>query len=153
MEAILLNLDEARRRSILIWKAIPQEYLNWKMDEASMSLIETVRHVLDGDEWYRLSILHRGKVKLDYDTIFGDRPYESVENELEQNRKARKNFIQLIQRFSETDLDTIRIHRSNGELWTLGKFLGEIAYHEGYHAGQLNLYLRLLNVPRPDIWN
>ncbi len=45
-DLIILNFEEVRRRSIKVWKAIPQQKLNWKPDENALSCAEMIRHVL-----------------------------------------------------------------------------------------------------------
>ena len=46
VELILLNLEETRRRSIKVWKAIPEHMLNWKPDDEAFTCAEMIRHVL-----------------------------------------------------------------------------------------------------------
>lgn len=150
--SIIQNLEETRRRSIKIWESIPETYWHWKTDSTSMSLIETVRHILDGDEWYKQHIQDRDTVNLNYEKIFGERTYLSIQNELEINRKSRSDFITYLQSFSDSDLETILIMRRNGTK-SLSLFLTEIAYHEAFHAGQIQLCLRILHVPRENIWD
>ena len=150
--SIIQSLEESRRKSIQIWMQIPEAYWHWKPDDTSMSLMETVRHVLDCDEWYRQNILDRDITNLNYEIIFGERPYLSIQNELEINRKSRTDFIACLQSFSDSDLDSILIKRSSG-LKPLGTFLAEIAYHEAYHAGQVQLCLRILHLPTENIWD
>jgi uncharacterized damage-inducible protein DinB len=152
VEVILSELEENRRRSILIWKAIPEEFLNWKVDERSISLIETVRHVIDCDEWYRQTIIQQDSTTLDYDAIFGERSLTSVQEELKHNEDRRKAFLELVSSLSDEDLNSIIIKRMHGPK-KLRIFLSEIPYHEAYHAGQINLSLKMLNVSCPDIWD
>ena len=47
-EIIGLNFSEIRRRSIKLWSGIPNEYLNWKPDENAFTIIEMIRHILEG---------------------------------------------------------------------------------------------------------
>jgi uncharacterized damage-inducible protein DinB len=148
--AYIQHLEEARRRSLLIWNAIPQEYIHWKLDEKSMSLIETVRHVLDCDEWYRLTIVQGSSKELNYDLIYGDRPYTSIQNEIEFNRSHRSAFLESVRSLSEEDLENKTVGRARASK-KLFAFLSGISYHEAFHAGQIAQCLRILKVPRPDI--
>lgn len=152
VEAIFSILEKSRDRSILIWKGIPEKYLFWKMDADAMSMIETVRHVLDCDEWYRRTIVQRSGSQLNYDEIFGERPFVSIENELQMNTEHRKAFIDLVCSLSDQDLDKISLQRRSGTK-PLGNFLLSVAYHEAFHAGQISLQLRMLNIPRPNVWD
>ncbi len=150
-DIILLQLEESRRRSILVWDTIPETFLHWRPYDNAMSLLEMVRHILDCDEWYRQTILQRDSTHLDYNLIFGNRPLNAVSQELENNNIHRDAFLQLIYSLSEEELDSLIIRRKKG-LTPLRRFLSEISYHEAYHAGQLRLCLRQLQVPSADIW-
>ena len=145
------NLETARQKSLLIFNAIPHEHIHWKMDAESMSIIETVRHLLDCDKWYMKNIQDRKNDHLDYDELFGNRPYISIENEIEMNQKAHADFIEYLKTFSDEALEKTLLKRSSG-MKNLDTFLLEIAYHEAYHTAQIQVYLRILNTPRAIIW-
>src|SRR5689334_18687307 len=51
-ELLCLNLNETRRRSIRIWRAIPLSLSDWRPDPAAMSWFEMMRHVLEADYLY-----------------------------------------------------------------------------------------------------
>jgi hypothetical protein len=51
-----------------------------------------------------------------------------------------------ISEFSENDLDTIQIVRSERATKTLGEFLQRCNYHESVHAGQSLSYLRTVGM-------
>ncbi len=145
------NLETTRERSLLIFNAIPNEHIHWKLDDKSMSIIETVRHLLDCDKWYMKNIQDRKNDHLDYDELFGERPYISIENEIEINKKSRIDFIEYLKTFSDKALENTQLKRSSG-MKNLDAFLLEIAYHEAYHTAQIQVYLRILNSPRAIIW-
>lgn len=145
------NLETARQRSLLVFNAIPHEYIHWKMDNDSMSIIETVRHLLDCDKWYMKNIQDRKNDHLNYDELFGNRPFISIENEIEINKKNRIDFIEYLKTFSDEALENTQLKRSSG-MKNLDDFLLEIGYHEAYHAAQIQVYLRILNTPRANIW-
>jgi hypothetical protein len=47
-----------------------------------------------------------------------------------------------------------KVDRSDvGYIRTFGDFILRIGYHEAVHAGQLLGYLRMMNAPRPVIWD
>lgn len=145
------NLETTRERSLLIFNAIPNENIHWKLDDDSMSLIETIRHVLDCDLWYMKNIQDKKSDHLDYNELFGNRPLISIENEIEMNKNNRTYFIDFLKTFSDEDLKQTQLKRSSG-MKNLDAFLLEIAYHEAYHAAQIQVYLRILNTPRANIW-
>jgi uncharacterized damage-inducible protein DinB len=149
-ETILLNLRETRKRSLLIFDAIPHEHILWKPDEESMNLIQTVRHIYECDDWFRQIILHNLKAE-DFTPDWDSREYISVADEIAFGTPYRDELYKLIETYSDEDLSNIQVVRPK---WTksLGEFLLRVAFHENYHAGQLQWFLRMLNVPRANVW-
>ena len=41
----ILNLKETRRRSIKLWRSLPDSLLSWKPDNEAMTFGEMIRHV------------------------------------------------------------------------------------------------------------
>ncbi|MBB6452515.1 putative damage-inducible protein DinB [Salirhabdus euzebyi] len=153
IEMARLNLEEVRRRSIKVWKAIPEEYLGWKPDSKALTCIEMVRHVLDGEHYYHLALKKKGSLS-HYQSPFDSLPLISVEKELAVAAPLRKEFLETVSSFNEDVLFNIMIDRSDvGYVRSLGDMLMRIAYHESVHTGQLLDYLRTAKIPRPDIWD
>lgn len=153
IELIILNLNEVRRRSIKVWKSIPEEKLGWKPDNEAMNCLEMVRHVLESEHYYHLALINQGSLS-DFNSPFENRPFISVNSELEFAEPYRNQFISTIRSFSEEDLTNIKIDRSDaGYIRDLGDMLLRIAYHETVHTGQLLDYLRTAGVPRIRIWD
>jgi len=89
-----------------------------------------------------------------YKTTWKDRPFVSVNDELEFAAPYRKRFLQSVLHFSDQQLSkTEIIHPGNGEKKILGKYLLRIGYHESVHAGQFLSYLRAMGINRPEIWD
>lgn len=150
---ILLNFSEIRRRSIKLWSGIPNEYLNWKPDENAFSIIEMIRHVLEAEHLFHTIIKNRGNLG-DYQSPWKDLEYLDLKNELNFSVKYRADFLKMINQLKTSDLETIRIERTEvGQSKTLGDYLNRIAYHESVHTGQLLDYLRTLGIKRPQIWD
>jgi uncharacterized damage-inducible protein DinB len=149
-EAMLLNLEETRKRSRLIFDAIPSEHILWKPDETAMTLIETVRHIYECDDWFRQIILHNVKAE-DFASDFESRPYISIQDEINFGTPYREELITLVKSYSDDDLSTVQIIRPKWKK-SLDEFLLHVAYHEAYHAGQLQFFLRMVDVPRPNVW-
>ena len=151
-EFIILNFNEIRRKSIKLWKALPESYYNWKPDETAMTAIEMIRHVLQADYGWNI-IINQGDMS-NYKTPWENKPFVSVADEVEFAELYRKEFLESVSKFSETELKKTKvIHPGNGEHKTLGKYLLRIGYHEAVHAGQFLLYLRAMNINRPEIWD
>jgi uncharacterized damage-inducible protein DinB len=153
IELIILNLNEVRRRSIKVWKSIPEEKLGWKPDNEAMNCLEMVRHILESEHYYHLALKNQGSLSV-FNSPFENRPFTSVNSELEFAEPYRNQFITTIRSFSEEDLTNIKIDRSDaGYIRDLGDMLLRIAYHETVHTGQLLDYLRTAGVPRIRIWD
>ena len=153
IEIIALNFSETRRRSIKLWKGIPNEFLNWRPDKKAFSCIEMIRHTLESEHLFHIIIQNRGNLGA-YDSPWSHLEYTDVKNELQIAKPHRERFIAMVQGLNESDLEQIRIERSEvKQSKTLGDYLNRIAYHEAVHTGQMLGYLRTLNVKRPLIWD
>lgn len=153
IDLILLNFNEVRRRSRKVWTSIPQEKLNWKPDDEAMTCLEMIRHVLESEHYYHLAIQNRGSLEV-FNSPFENRPFSTVDAELKFAEPFRNQFIETIQTFSEEDLSSITIDRSDsGYIRSLGDMLLRVAYHESIHTGQLLDYLRTAGIPRVNIWD
>tara|TARA_B100001109_G_scaffold255660_1_gene259836 strand:- start:4165 stop:4632 length:468 start_codon:yes stop_codon:yes gene_type:complete len=152
VEQILLNFSEIRRRSIMLWRALPESHYHWKVDDEAMSAIEMIRHVLEADYGWNM-IIKQESLK-NYTTPWKGKPMVSVEDEIKFAEPYRKAFIESIRSLSDKALnETEIIHPGNGKKKNLGQYLLRIGYHEGVHAGQFTSYLRAMNIERPNIWD
>lgn len=153
IEIIILSFSEIRRRSIKLWEGIPDKYLNWKPDKDAFSVIEMIRHVLEGEHLFHKIIENRGDLG-DYLSPWKELKYSNLKDELDFSEMYRKQFITMIRELSEIDLENIRIERKEvGQSKKLGDYLNRIAYHESVHAGQMLSYLRTIGIDRPKIWD
>ena len=153
IEIILLNFSEIRRRSIKLWNGIPNEYLNWKPDENAFTVIEMIRHVLEGEHLFHKIIENLGNLG-SYQSPWKGVEYSELKNELEFSEKYRTEFLSMINGLKESDLENVRIERKEvGQSKKLGDYLNRIAYHESVHTGQILNYLRTIGVDRPQIWD
>ncbi len=153
IEIILLNFSEIRRRSIKLWEGIPNEYLNWKPDKDAFSIIEMIRHVLEGEHLFHKIVENRGNLG-DYRSPWKELKYSDLKNELNIVKKYRENFLNMIQELTESDLEKVKIERKEvGQSKKLGDYLNRIAYHESVHTGQMLSSLRTLGIERPQIWD
>lgn len=152
-QLIILNYEEIRRRSSILWSGIPEKFYHWRPDHEAMSLIELVRHVLESQYIYQKIIIARGD-KSDLSTPWENRPYTTVADEIAFAEPYRKSYLEMVQSFSDQELDEIEIIRAElGQRRRLGDYLLRIAYHESIHAGNVMSYLRTLGIDRPNIWD
>tara|TARA_R110002051_G_scaffold222630_1_gene286180 strand:- start:4726 stop:5196 length:471 start_codon:yes stop_codon:yes gene_type:complete len=153
IEIILINFSEIRRRSIKLWEGIPDEFLNWRPDKKAFSIIEMIRHTLEGEHLFHMIIENRGDLG-DYVSPWKNVAYSTLKNELDFAQNYHNQFLRMIEELDENDLNTIRIERKEvGQSKILGDYLNRIAYHEAVHAGQMLGYLRTLGIKRPQIWD
>jgi uncharacterized damage-inducible protein DinB len=152
-DLLLLNLEEVRRRSLLVWRGIPADRLKWAPDGGAMTCIELVRHVLEGEFLYTEMLKARRSVDVMV-SPFRQRPVTTVEDEIVFAAPHRTELIGLIRSFTAEMLETVRIDRTDkGCVRSAGDFILRMAYHEAVHTGQLLSYLRAIEVPRPNIWD
>lgn len=150
-ELLILNFTEIRRRSIKLWKGLPESHYHWKPDEKAMSAMEMIRHVLEADYGWNI-IINRGSMA-NYQSPWENQPMKILTEELEFAEPHRQAFLESVGKFSDKELDeTEIIHPGNGER-NPRKYLLRIGYHESVHAGQFQCYLRAMNIKRPDIWD
>ena len=152
-EILLLNLEEIRRRSLMVWRGIPPERAHWKPDEKAMTCIEIIRHVLEGEFLYTEMLKARRSVPEDA-TPFAGRPFTTIDDEIAFSLPFRTTLVRLVQSIGPEELTTLKVDRSDkGYVRPVGDFILRMAYHEAVHAGQLLAYLRAMGVPRPNIWD
>ena len=152
-ELLLLNFAEVRRRSVKVWRGIPADRLQWRPDAEAMTCLEMVRHVLEA-EWFYMQMLRSGGSLTSDESPFNPRPYTDVAAEIAFAEPYRKEFLSLVSSYTAEELNTREVNRADkGYVRDAGDFMLRIAYHESVHVGQLLDYLRLMSVPRPNIWD
>lgn len=152
-ELLLLNLEEVRRRSLIVWRSIPAHLAQWKASDEARSGLEMIRHVLKAECNY-IQILQTGKSLDSDDSPFNSQPLIDINSEIEFAEPYRREFLALIGSYTAMQLAENKIDRSDaGYVRPLGDFILRIGYHEAVHAGQLLSYLRMMEAPIPKIWD
>lgn len=153
IEAIVQNLSEVRRRSMIIWESIPEEFLDWRPDSDAMSMKEMIRHVLESEHYYHLALLNEGSLTI-YESPYETRDFTTLKEDINFSQTYRDAFMNTVKSYAQEDLSGIQINRSDvGYVRSLGDMLMRIAYHEAVHSGQLLDYLRSAGLKRPKIWD
>ncbi|MFZ3591865.1 DinB family protein [Bacillus sp. DJP31] len=154
VDLIVLNLKENRRRSIKLWRSLPDNWLTWRPDKEALSFGETIRHVWSASFYYHMVIRNNGSVKAETAAPFDQEPITSIEKEIELSEKYFNNFIEYVQSLTSEELESRLIDRSDvGYQRYLGDMLLRIAYHDAVHTGQFLQYLRMVGLERPMIWD
>lgn len=152
-DILLLNLIEIRRRSEIVWAALPSKNYNWKPDSEAMTCLESVRHVLESQHLFHVIINNRGNLG-NYISPWKNRLYTNVNDEITFAEKYKIDFYETIDLFTETDFENIEIDRTEvNQRRKLGDYVLRIAFHESVHLGQLLDYYRTIGVDRPKIWD
>ncbi|MFD0769746.1 DinB family protein [Bacillus sp. CGMCC 1.60114] len=154
IELCILNLKETRRRSIKLWRSLPDSLLSWKPDNEAMSFGEMIRHVWSASFHYHMLLRNNGSIQTEIHTPYDEEPITSVEKEIELSQAYFSDFIEYVESISAEELDSRLIDRSDvGYQRYLGDMLLRIAYHDAVHTGQFLQYLRMVELERPLIWD
>ena len=131
---------------------IPDDKLDWKPHEKSMTLGELSGLVADMFGWFAMMV---GDDELDFATA---EPYPKVAKSKELLELLDKRLAETVKVFEKSGDDVL------GEKWTMrhgdqifletekGKIAAQTVGHLAHHRGQLSVYLRLLDVPVPEIY-
>ncbi|MFD0960068.1 DinB family protein [Paenibacillus chungangensis] len=155
-DLFLLNCEEVRRRSMMVWKAIPENMLHWKPDKDALTCAETIRHLLQGEFLFHQVLVGRsGKALIGLHNPFEGREFQSVDEEIAFAQPYREQFLAYIKSIDINDLNSVQIDLKDegGYIRPLGDMLLRIPYHEAIHTGQLLNYMRTMGVARPQIWD
>jgi uncharacterized damage-inducible protein DinB len=153
-ELLILNLQEVRRRSLILWSGIPEEIAKWRPDAEAMSILKMVRHVLQSPYIYNIIAKNHGWEGGEFITPWDNRPFTTIADEIAFAAPCHESVLADFGKYTEQDLsDIVIIRKDKNQRRKLGDYLLRIAYHEGVHAGNILTYLRTLNIPRPNIWD
>lgn len=148
------NLRETRRRSIILWRSLPDSWIAWRPDPEAMSFGEMIRHVWSASFHYHLILRNNGSVQTEVHAPYDREAILSIEREIELSEPYFDDFIAYVQSLSKEELASRLIDRSDvGYQRYLGDMLLRIAYHDAVHAGQFLHYLRMAGLQRPMIWD
>jgi hypothetical protein len=152
-DLLIINFEEIRRRSIILWEAVPPNFYFWRPDKDALCFFEMVRHVLQCEHEYHV-ILNAGGTPVDYISPWDNRPCSTIQIEIEFARQFREDFLNTIRSLNDEDMNTKEIIRHDvGQKSMTGRYLLKAAYHEAVHAGQFMSYLRTLRINIPLIWD
>jgi DinB superfamily len=82
VELLILNLEEIRRRSLILWNSLPEENYDWQPDENAMTCLEMIRHILEGEHLFHIIVKNRGNLN-DYISPWQDKEYTSLQDEID----------------------------------------------------------------------
>lgn len=135
---------------------VPEEHLDWKPHERSMSFRGLVTHLANLPRWGWVTVEED-----EYDVAPGGEPQRedpvaSLAAGLEAFDENLKRFVQGMESASDEHLMTPWTLRSNGEalfaIPRIAALRGMVLNHAIHHRGQLTVYLRLRDVPLPALY-
>lgn len=156
VDLAVLNLRETRRRSIKLWRSLPNEWLSWKPDAKAFSFGMMIRHVWNGSYELHMVMKHGGNSSAIARQPYEDEPITSVEREIELSQPYFEGFISWVASLKPDDLTNKEIVRTDTDVEqrsSLGAYLLLSAYHDATHTGQFLQYMRMAGLERPNIWD
>lgn len=156
VDLAVLNLKETRRRSIQLWRALPDEWCSWRPDAKAFSFGEMIRHVWNGSYELHMIMKHGGDCSAIVRQPYETESITSVEREIELSQPYFERFISWVASLKAEDLTHKEIVRTDTDVEqrsSLGAYLMLAAYHDATHTGQFLQYLRMAGLERPNIWD
>jgi uncharacterized damage-inducible protein DinB len=133
---------------------VPEEKLSWKPHEKSMTLGRLATHLAELSGWVP-TIMDQEVLDLG-DSDYKPRVVESKEELLEMFDSGVAGFVEGIKDRTDEEFFvtwTLRVgERVVTELPRIAALRGFVLSHAFHHRGQLSVFLRLLDVPLPQIY-
>ncbi len=156
-EALLVELamETAATRKVL--ERVPEDKLNWKPADKSMTLNRLATHLAEMPSW---GVHALTMDELDINPPGGE-PYKPVElgsvaDILELFDTNVAKLLEVLERTNDDDFKQPWTLKNAGvEIFTepkIGVLRGMVMNHSIHHRGQLSVYLRLNGVPLPAIY-
>lgn len=152
LKEIAEQLKEEAVSSRKMLERVPEDKLDWKPHEKSMSLGRLSGLVADMFGWFSFMI---GEDELDFANNYGY-PDDIGGSELAKFLDKRlAESLGVIEKQSDATLDEKWVMRRGDHVFmetTKGKVSLQTLGHLAHHRGQLSVFLRLLDIPIPPIY-
>ena len=156
-ESILPEFDHETATTRMLLERVPQARADWQPHVRSMSLGHLAMHIANIPHWAPVAIERHG---FDTNPIDGPRattpPFESVAHMLQFYDDGVKAARALLVRTTDGEFMATWTLKSGGKsmfsMPRVAVFRSFIMNHAVHHRGQLSVYLRLLDVPIPNIY-
>lgn len=137
-----------RDRTIKRLESVPKDFINWRMNNTSLSFAHIAQHLINVDELF-IKLVQSSRKQ--YKWILGtDEPHHAFidlhkfKKKIIHLRQLKDDRANMILTLTEKEL-TEAIKSEEGEEITLGWFILEkIIEHEIYHRGQISAYLKII---------
>lgn len=152
-QSLLVELTREQDNTLRMIKAIPNDKLDFKPHEKSMSLGQLSNHIVELHNWVRLALTKdEFNFHKDYQPLIKTSSEELVA-ELEQGFEANKAVIEALK--EETYFSNWTLKAGDhiiAEMPKSGALRFIVMNHLIHHRGQLSVYLRLLDVAVPGVY-
>lgn len=151
--ALLGEFDHEMKTTRSILERVPEKDLAWKPHAKSYSLGELAAHVAGLLNWIPRAFVG---TEFDMKSIPRANPIASTKELLERFDESSRKAREIIERASDDELNT-KWQLRNGErvMFTMPRKVSLRSFvmnHHIHHRGQLSVYLRLLDVPLPEMY-
>ncbi|MGY5850133.1 DinB family protein [Salegentibacter sp. F14] len=138
---------EIRDKSLEILERIPEGFINWRLNNNTMSFVHIAKHLVHVDELF-LRMMQAGEKTYKWQMGSKEPHYQVEESEFKEVKERLKSLQKdrhaLIQSIDEKVLDE-KVTGELGEQSNLWWFIMQkLLEHEAYHRGQLSAYLKFL---------
>ena len=156
-ESILPEFDHETATTRLLLERVPEIKAEWQPHAKSMSLGHLAMHIANIQHWAPVAIERTG---FDTNPIDGQRattpPFQSAAHLLQFYDEGVRTARALLARTTDGEFMVPWTLKSGGKsLFNMPRvavFRSFILNHAVHHRGQLSVYLRLLDVPLPNIY-
>jgi uncharacterized damage-inducible protein DinB len=152
-EALLADFQAEVGRTRAVLQAVPEDRLDWKPDDKSMSLGRLAGHIAESPAWTHLMM------EDETDFSAGDsQPYEAASRSdlMSTFEQHVTSFRQLLAGRDDAFLHGTWTARAGDKVIMSMKrhvaVRSTAIHHTIHHRGQLSVYLRLLGVPVPQTY-
>ncbi len=137
-----------RQRTLRLLSVIPEESMNWSYKPGKFTIADQVRHIA-AIERYMYAETVQGK-PCTYSGC-GKELADGYENVMKFFNDMHEESISIFSRLSDTDLQGKCSTPGNVDI-TIWKWLRAMTEHEVHHRGELYIYLNLLDIKTPPMF-
>lgn len=138
---------EIRDKSLEILERLPEGFMNWRLNNNTMSFFHIAKHLVKVDELF-LKMLQAGEKTFKWQLGSEEPHYEVEKAEFDEVKERLKSLQKerhaTIQAMDENTLNE-KVTGELGEQTNIWWFIMQkLLEHEIYHRGQLSAYLKIL---------
>jgi uncharacterized damage-inducible protein DinB len=156
-ESILPEFDHETATTRVLLERVPEDKAGWKPHEKSMALGQLAMHIANIPRWAAIAL---ERTEFDTSPIDGSRltspAYQSASSLLQSYDANVRSARALLARTTDAEFMVQWTLKNGGKsmfsMPRVAVFRSFVLNHAVHHRGQLSVYLRLLDVPIPNIY-